>query len=230
MVSIIIPTRDNRKMLLDCVTSIQRHVKAQYRVIVVDNGRGASLWERNCLKGEPSWGFAYSCNQGAAEAGDTDLLFLNDDTIALNDFVTPMAKLAGGDIGIVGALLTYPNGTIQHCGSSYNKGNPNHPHKGKTLEQYSEALQTREVEGVTFACAYVTRECWEDIGGLDGDSYPFGYSDIDFCLKASANNYAIYCCGEARLTHIEHYTQRKHLGEIRPKSDESLLNLRKRWR
>jgi len=229
MVSIIIPTRDNNKMLLNCLASIRKHVGRNVRFIVINNGNKSALWERDCIDGDSSWGFAHSCNVGAELAGDSDLLFLNDDTIALNDFVTPMARLAGGDIGIVGALLTYPNGTIQHCGSSYNNGNPNHPHKGNTLQEYPEALQTREVEAVTFACAYVTRECWNDLGGLDEVAHPFGYADIDFCMKASANNYAIYCCGEARLTHIEHYTQRKHLKEIRPKSDESIRNLRARW-
>jgi len=229
MVSIIIPTRNNVPLLKTCIKSIRNHVDESVEIIVIDNGGKGLGFEMPCSKGDPSWGFAHSCNVGARLAGDNDLIFLNDDTEALNDFVAPMRHLAGGDIGIVGALLTYPNGTIQHAGSRYNKGNPDHPGKGRTLDAYPDALLTREVEGVTFACAYVTRECWDDIGGLDEKSFPFGYSDIDFCMKASANNWATYYCAEARLTHIEHFTQRKYLSEIRPKSDKAIRNLRKRW-
>jgi GT2 family glycosyltransferase len=207
-------------MTKQCINSLPPY----YPVLVVDNGGDFDY--PNKIVGDPSWSFARSCNE-AASCVESDLLFLNNDTIARNDFIVPMMRLAVDEVGIVGAVLMYPDGRIQHVGSSYNGGNPNHPHKGETLKTYEPVTST--VEGVTFACAYITRACWEDLGGLDEDAYPFGYEDIDFCMRARVNGWSVMLSSESVLVHKEHVTQRKHLKSIRPRSDASLKNLRARW-
>ena len=82
---------------------------------------------------------------------------------------------------------------------------------------------------VTFAAAYITRECWDDLGGLDEAMFPFGYEDVDFCLRARKRGWKVYYCAECRLIHKEHATQRKYLKQMKAKSNVSIKNLRKRW-
>jgi GT2 family glycosyltransferase len=212
-------------MTYSCIKSVQKYVPYP-KIIVIDNSNTFRMESVTVIKGKQDWSFAHSCNVGADNCDD-DIILLNNDTIALCDFVTPMANIAGNNIGIVGALLTYRNGRVQHAGSNYNHGNPIHPDKNKPLR--GGVLVTKEVEAVTFACAYITRECWNLLGGLDEEAFPFGYEDVDFCLRARKAGRKIYLCAEARLVHLEHITQKQHRSEIKQLSDISLQNLRKRW-
>jgi len=219
---IVIPTL-TASLVENCLNSL-RNVKSPHEVVVVDNAGGVTF--KNVIRGD-DWSFSKSCNEGARWS-EGDLVLLNDDIIAHDDFLLPMREIASGDIGVVGALLLYPSGLVQHAGASYNNGNPCHPHKGKHPASVPYVYVTREVELVTFACVYIRRECWEDLGGLD-ESYPLGYEDVDFCLRARKKGWKIYYCAEARLTHLEHTTQKRRLKVCREKSNESLELLRERW-
>jgi GT2 family glycosyltransferase len=225
---IIIPVLGEDRMTQECIASIRKY--SDVPIVVVDN-LGTFVPTKGTdvvvMKGQ-RWGFAKSINEAARYVFD-DMLILNNDTLALTDFPSAMGKLLGGDVGVVGALLLYPDGRIQHCGSAYNKGNPCHPGKGSSLHNNPEALLTKKVEAVTFACALVSVDCWDALGGLHENVFPFAYEDIDFCMRARKEGYSIYYCAEARLIHKEHYTQRKHLKDVSPLSTKSLNNLRKRW-
>jgi len=225
MPKIIIPVKGNEPMTAHCIASVQKYVENP-DFLIVDNLGTFGISGIPVIRGN-DWGFAESCNRAANTTND-DLLFLNNDIEAISDFLPPMLKLLGKPVGVVGALLFYPDGRIQHAGSSYNNGNPNHPERRKAIEEVG-PLHTREVEGVTFACALVSRECWDDLGGLDAEMYPFGYEDIDFCLRAKKAGWRVYFTPEARLIHREHVTQGRYLSEIRKKSDISIKNLRERW-
>jgi len=229
MPTIIIPVRGMEEMTHECIAAIKKHVKDP-DVIVVDNSGG--FYEKGiaCIEGG-NWGFAKSVTVAAGMC-EGDLLLMNNDVLALTDFVTPMQNLAGGRIGVVGAMLIYPDGRIQHIGSVYDTSRDQpayHPHKGERPETVEDSMYTHEVQGVTFACGYITRECWEDLNGVDVDAYPFAYEDIDFCLRARERGWKVYYCAEARLIHKEHVTQRKHLREARKRSNKSYENLRARW-
>lgn len=231
MINIIIPALGFEDMTKQCIESVKDHCHDEkYELLVVDNGGDFNMKGIPTVKGKENWSFAHSCNAGALLKEKGDFLFLNNDTVATSDFVTEMARvLEMSHVGVVGALLLYPNGRIQHAGASYNKGDPNHPHKHQKLGHDTDVFITRAVEAVTFACALVERKCWERLDGLDEENFPFGYEDTDFCLRAWQAGWRVYYCAEARLIHREHMTQRKHLSRIKKKSDISINNLRERW-
>lgn len=61
--------------------------------------------------------FASNMNKLAQVATGTYLCLLNDDLILDRDAIKNAVNwLAYDGVGLVGACLSYPNGTIQHCG------------------------------------------------------------------------------------------------------------------
>jgi glycosyltransferase involved in cell wall biosynthesis len=133
LMSIIIPTKDQYKIVRRCLDSIfSKTTYKKYEVIVVDTGssdKRVLRWYKKLQKKYtnltivdwPERPFSYSraCNRGAEIAKGDLLLFLNNDTEVLTN---NWLELLGGDaqrneIGAVGCLLLYSDGYhIQHAG------------------------------------------------------------------------------------------------------------------
>lgn len=97
LVSIVIPSKDNVKILSKCILSILKHTDYEnYEIIIVDNGsqeenkkkieqiirklkRPSGLKEIVYLYKPMEFNFSKMCNLGASEAKGDFLLFLNDD-------------------------------------------------------------------------------------------------------------------------------------------------------
>ena len=149
-----------------------------------------------------------SNNNKAASKGDSEyILFLNDDTEPLNDsWLLNMTQILDTTVsaGAIGALLFYPDKTIQHCGVTFDllsNGLPFHIFYRQPPTDFVTA--NRYYRGITGACMLVRRKDFQKCGGFD-EAYVNGYEDIDLCLKLKhelkKNN--IYCPG-AQLIHHE---------------------------
>ncbi|HEV2641209.1 MAG TPA: glycosyltransferase, partial [Candidatus Elarobacter sp.] len=131
-VCVIIPTRDRADLLEPCLASVfGRTAYRAFEVLVVDNGsrEAATLdllaaWERRepqrfRVLHDPA-PFNYSrLNNAAARATTADyLLLLNNDTevIAPDWMEAMLGQARRSAIGAVGAMLLYPDGTVQHAG------------------------------------------------------------------------------------------------------------------
>jgi glycosyltransferase involved in cell wall biosynthesis len=109
MLSVVIPTRDRRSVLLETLRSLegQRSPEGGFEVIVVDNGSSDGTPDAvRDLAGrsditvelvvEPGAGPARARNSGVAAAGGELVLFLGDDTAARDpDLVSRHARLHG---------------------------------------------------------------------------------------------------------------------------------------
>lgn len=234
-VSIIIPTRDNAKVLTRCLTSlIQRTAYPNYEVVVVDNGSKdpATLRmltdiqkdKRIRVRRHPG-PFNYSAmNNGAAENADGDFLcLLNDDTeiaegVWLNDLVGLAARPG---VGAVGAKLLYPTGMVQQNGIFIDwDARPGNRamHAWQQLQtsnpgQASRNLITQEYTAVTGACLVVRRSLYLEMGGLDAEVFPVDYNDVDFCLRLFAAGYRNLVSAQAVVIHHEGTTKRKFASE-----------------
>lgn len=144
LLSVIIPSKDNPKLLDQCIGSIVETAGSiKYEIVVVDNG--SSFGNRKQIEAvlhhyrqsdtsslkrilyhyeEMSFNFSRMCNIGAKKASGDLLLFLNDDvTLAQPGTLEQMAALAVRPVtGAVGLKLLYPMkegqsvGRIQHVG------------------------------------------------------------------------------------------------------------------
>ncbi len=216
-VLIVIPTRDRGGLLKDCIDSILLKTSSNnYSIAVIDN-QSKELTTLSYFNELKSSGidvikyddkFNYSSIMNLAFKSSTHPLvcFLNNDTKIIDpDWLDNMVTHFKNDsVGVVGALLRYPNNEIQHAGvvlglrgfASHYLGTGSDP-----LIQVDNPSCLR-VEAVTFACALVRRECFEQISGLD-EHFPVGLNDVDFCLRARNANWLVDLCCKAHVIHLE---------------------------
>jgi GT2 family glycosyltransferase len=112
-------------------------------------------------------------------------------------------------IGIVGARLLYPDGSVQHVAMDWRREPACdnlliniHPYKGMHPSLVPDK-GVAEVGGVTGACMLMRREEYMELGMFDTGFIRGDCEDSDFCLRASAKGYRIVCDNRAELYHLE---------------------------
>ncbi len=219
-VSIIIPSKNNRELLQSCISSIQALTDyPDYEIIAIDNQSddAATLEYLQHLSTQPNitvlrypfpFNFSAINNFGVRHAAGEVLVLLNDDTeIIEKDW---LAELAGHalrpEIGAVGALLLYPDRTIQHAGVFFGENGiaqhlfPHHP------ETYpgpgGRACLTQNLSAVTGACLALRKSVYLEAGGMD-ETLAVAYNDIELCLRVKHCGYQNLWTPYAKLIHHE---------------------------
>lgn len=226
LVSIIIPTKNLGDTLDRCLISIfTQTTYPNFEVILIDNGST----EKRAIEVIETWRekepnrlkyfsldipFNYSIlnNYAVEKAQGKYLLFLNNDTEVITpDWIEGMVEQAQRpSIGAVGALLLFPDKTIQHAGVIggifYSCG---HSHKRFKLGDtgYFNQLNTvNNYSAVTGACLMCRREVFDEIGGFD-KIFAVNYNDIDLCFKMIAKGYHNIYLPHVMLYHYEAKTR-----------------------
>lgn len=201
LVSIVIPTRNEAELLRTCLESVlSKTTYAAYEVIVVDNGSDepAALSYLDELRREPGCRvlhfdapFNYSAinNLAVSDARGEFVLLLNNDTEVITPaWLDELVMLAAReDVGSVGCMLRYPDGTVQHAGVLLGaRQNASHYHKHAPLGStgyFGRLASVHEVGGNTAACLLVRKEHYIAVGGLDEENLPVSFNDVDFCMR-----------------------------------------------
>ena len=217
-ISLIIPTRDKIELLRMCVQSIlSRTDYPDYEILIVDNQSSeqatfdyfASLAEVpnvRVLHYDAPFNYSAINNFAAAQAtGDIIGLVNNDIEVISPEWMAEMASnVVRPEIGAVGALLLYPNDTIQHAGVYLGIGGvAGHAHVGLPVGMIDGRTGlAQEISAVTAACLFVRREVFEEVGGLD-EGLEVAFNDVDFCLRVRAAGYRNLWTPFAKLYHHE---------------------------
>lgn len=227
-VSIIIPTNGANPLLEKCIDSILRRSNYQdYEVIIVNNGerKPERFKYYQTLTGDErirvlhyEGPFNYSAvnNFGARHAAASLLLFLNNDTeVIAPDWLDELVLWAERkEVGIVGAKLLRPDGTIQHAGVIIGlTGFAGHVFEGSREGRFGIYGLTewyRNFLAVTGACLMVRRDVFEQVGGLSEEFLLCG-NDVEFCLRVKAAGYRIVYNPFARLRHLEAATRKAEI-------------------
>lgn len=222
--SIIIPTKNKPEVIKACLNSIfERTTYPNYEIVLIDNGstdpevlsyyRSLEKDPRVCLVSDPRPFNYHSINNlGAQNASGAVLVFLNNDTEVLEpNWLTELVGWAERDeVGVVGAKLLRPDGSIQHGGIVMGiQGHGSHIFEGcpeHTYGYFGSSEWYRDYNAVTGACMAVRREVFEQLGGFD-EAYVVGYGDIDLCLRARALGYRVVYNPFVRLLHHEGATR-----------------------
>jgi O-antigen biosynthesis protein len=201
LVSLLIPTRDRKKITELAVTSIlEKTTYSNYEIIIIDNGsveQETLKWfetiEKNnrvrVLRYDKPFNYSAINNFGAKYAQGTLLGLVNNDVEVISpDWLTEMVSHAiRPDIGCVGAKLYYGNNTIQHAGVIIGIGGVaghSHKHLPKNHHGYFSRLKlTQNLSAVTAACLVVKKSLFDSVNGLDEDNLKIAFNDVDFCLK-----------------------------------------------
>ncbi len=222
-VSIIIPTKDKKELLFRCIQSIETNTAYKnWEIIIIDNG-GTDEKTMNYLKSLPytilrydePFNFSKMNNLAVKKATGDYLLFLNDDTAALeNNWLTEMVSICQQkNVGIVGPKLVYSDDTIQHAGMVFLKsGSGFHPFQ-RFLENDSGYFNSinviRDFSAVTGACLLIKKSLFIEIGGYD-DSFDLYYGDADLCLNVRKLGFDVVYTPYSKLLHEGSTTIKKH--------------------
>ncbi len=239
LVSIIIPTRDNWRLLERCVRSLEeRTAYRAFEVLIVDNDshdpETLEYLKRVGHRVVPYSGpfdFARMNNQAAAVASGEHLLLLNDDTEAINaEWLEAMLEHSQRpEVGAVGARLLFPDRTIQHAGVVIGiHGKAGHVFwgfPGDSPGYYDFARVIRNYSAVTGACLMTRRALFEELGGFD-EAFAVSYNDVDLCLRIRARGHLVVYTPYAVLYHHQSASR----GAYDPAKDRKYEDLlRQRW-
>lgn len=158
------------------------------------------------------------CNNAIARLRSRcdSLLFLNND-IVFEQGTAPILQMYrllrdAPQTGIVGLLLRFPDGTIQHAGIDFfrepaRRGFCFHPHAGRAVPVTSLPRVTR-VPAVTGACLLVRRAVFEDAGLMD-EGYATECQDVALCLAAHRLGFEAKLLNLGNVVHLENGTRPK---------------------
>jgi GT2 family glycosyltransferase len=240
LVSVVIPTRDNWRLLDRCLRGLE--TRTAYRaleVLVVDNDSRepgtvsylARLPYRVVRYPHP-FDFARMNNLAAAEARGEYLLLLNDDTEVIEPhWLEAMLEHAQRpEVGAVGAKLLFPNRTIQHAGVIVGiHGKAGHAFWGFPADHpgyYDLARVVRNCSAVTAACLLTRKALFDELGGFD-EAFAIPYNDVDLCLRMRERGYLVVYTPYAVLYHHQS-ASRGPYDPVKDRQYEELL--RQRWK
>ena len=221
-ISIVIPTCDHIDDLDKCIASIEeKSTYKNYEIILVENNSKnkdtfdyyKTIQKRSDRIKVISWNgiFNYSAinNYGVKEAatGDYILLLNNDIEVITPEWMEEMLMYAQRkDVGAVGAMLYYPDDTIQHAGVILGVGGiAGHAFLKRDrgdIGYIGNLCYARDVTAVTAACMMIRRDVWEEVGGLR-ESFVVAFNDIDLCMRIRKAGYLIVWTPYAELYHYE---------------------------
>ena len=222
-VSILIPNKDHTDDLEKCLQSIWKKTTWEhYEVLVIENNSTDpatfAYYEQakrryNGLRvvTYPKTGFNFSAinNFGRSCADGDYLLLLNNDVeVRSGDWLTELLRqcVHPGGAAVCGAMLYYPDETLQHAGVVTGLGGyagHSHKYKKKGGSGYMfRAATVQDFSAVTGACLLVKASVYDAVGGLD-EQFAVAFNDVDFCLRVRDAGYRIAWTPYAELTHYE---------------------------
>lgn len=221
LVSLIIPTRNGYKITKQAIDSIlQKTSYSNYEIILVDNDsddkesleyfHAINQHEKVTVLQYPH-PFNYSAiNNFAVKHARGEIIGLinNDIEVINDDWLTEMvSQVIRPDIGCVGAMLYYPNNTIQHAGVIIGvNGVAAHSHKHYSKDSpgyFSRLYVAQNYSAVTAACLLIRKTVFDEVGGLNEIDLTVAFNDVDLCLKVKKAGYRNLWTPYAELYHHE---------------------------
>jgi GT2 family glycosyltransferase len=224
-VSIIIPTKDHIDILKTCLESIfKRTYYTNYEILILNNNSKEPITLHYCqmlakvenifpIDYKRPFNFSAINNFAVKHAKGDVLLFLNNDIQVISPgWLEEMVSHAvRPEIGAVGALLLYPDDTVQHAGVILGIGGvAGHAYLNWKLEDFrnnDEAFRVQNYAAVTGACMAIERKKFEEVGGFDEKHLAVAFNDIDLCLRLMEKGYKNLFTPHAMLYHYESATR-----------------------
>jgi glycosyltransferase involved in cell wall biosynthesis len=231
--SIIIPTKDKVELLKPCIDSILgKSTWPHFEIIILDNNSSepqTAEYLQSLAEQEPRvrvvdapipFNWSRLNNIGASHASGDVLVFLNNDTLVITpDWLERLMELALlPDVGTVGPLLLYEDGTIQHAGVVVGMGGwADHVYKAMPVAHlpgpYVANTVMRNVMANTGACVAVARDTLAALGGFD-EAFEICGSDVELGVRAHKRGLQNIYLPSVQLYHLESKTRSPHVPEV----------------
>lgn len=225
-VSIVVVNHNAGLLLAECVAA---GLAQAQQVVVVDNvssdGSLDALAEHfpaegrlNVIRSDRNLGFAAGCNLGVASTTGTHVLFLNPDCVLSPGSLQRMVQVLESDscLGMVGGLLTDPDGTEQGGGRravptpwrsfvrafGLNRFADRWPRLFFDFHLHKQPLPNGpiEVEAISGALMLVRREAMADVSPWD-EGYFLHCEDLDWCMRFRKKGWKILFVPDAPVVH-----------------------------
>ncbi len=221
LVSLIIPAHNGYEITKQAIDSIlDKTIYRNFEILLVDNNSDdptmlAYFDEIDQHEQVTVLRYPYPFNFSAINnfavqhaAGEVVGLINNDIEVITPEWLTEViSHTQRDDVGCVGAMLYYPDDTIQHAGVIVGLGGVaghSHKHFLKDNTGYFYRLKlVQNFSAVTAACLWVRKEVYNEVGGLNEKDLTVAFNDVDFCLKVQAAGYRNVWTPYAELYHHE---------------------------
>ncbi|HMP42287.1 MAG TPA: glycosyltransferase [Roseiflexaceae bacterium] len=214
--TVVIPVYNGEPFLAACLNALQAQSVLPEAIIAVDNGSsdaGRDLIATEfpavtLLTFDAPLGFAGACNRGIAAALAADpppdvIVILNQDTVVdtgwLAALLAPLA--ADPQIGVVGSLARFPDGTLQHAGAALT--DPLHYGYNLAAGATSMPCELPPAEYMAALATALRCEMLAAIGWFDEAFFPAYFEDADLCLRARNAGWKLHLAHDATLVHHE---------------------------
>ena len=223
--SIIIVNYHHSHILGDCLESVYRTIeKIQFEIILVDNSStdgGLESILKNYpvirfIKNSENAGFARANNQGAKIASGDFLLFINPDTIVIEDAIESMLDYIRSDssIGILGPKVLNSDQTVQYScrkfptiwSGLFNRYSlttrlfPNNRYSRDYLMLDYDHNSTRSVDWVSGCCMMMSKSTFKKANGFDENYFLF-IEDVDLCQVIKKKGLRVVYFPNAKIFH-----------------------------
>ena len=221
LVSLIIPTKNGKKLVKACIESIlEKTTYKNYEILLIDNGSDEqesieyfdyldTLDKVRVLRYPAPFNYSAINNFGVEHAKGSILGLVNNDIEVISpDWLTYMVgHVERESVGCVGAKLLYSDTRIQHAGVVLGYGGgAGHAHKNFPrfhTGYLKRIVATNNYSAVTAACLLVKRTDFDAVNGLNEKDLSVAFNDVDFCLKVKGLGVNNVYCAEAELFHHE---------------------------
>lgn len=223
-IGVCILTKNHLDLIRDCCESI--FVKVKYpniKIYIFDTGTTQKdvldYYETLKTKSIPVefvnmnyFHFSKNYNEGISKVNTDYIVIQNNDTVAINDYVSKLMKVAViNKVGSCGPRMLYKNGTIQHDGQLIYNPDGTFTHAGHVnLGQAGSTPTGRfNVDGITGAGLFINTELFKKIGGFD-ENFKDIYQDVHFNIKLKSLGLVNICDRDSQIYHYDN-TSRKEL-------------------
>lgn len=219
LVSVVIASQGRLGALQACLESLLTHTAyGHFEVLIVsaaDEPADARDWlqamaevggaKLRVVDAPAATALPAMLNLGAAQARGEYLLTLSQDCVVIDGaWLDEMLQHARRhEVGVVGARLQAPNGTVEHAGlvlglrgavGAVFVGDPvNAPgymHRLQVVQNYS---------AVSLQCLLIDKGLFDELGGLAEGDLGHAFADVDLCLRAGQSGYLVVWTPFARL-------------------------------
>ena len=213
-VSIIVPVYNKLEYTLRCLKSLmcQKITSVTFEVIIADDCSTDSTQEAlssieglKYIRNPENYGFLNSCNYASQKARGKYIVILNNDTIALENWLEELIHpfSTHPNVGLVGSMLIYPDGTLQEAGgliwndgSGWNFGRGQDPNT-------CEYNFVRETDYCSGASIVLTAQLWRQLEGFDPLFSPAYYEDTDLAFRVRQAGYKVIYTPFSKIIHFE---------------------------
>jgi GT2 family glycosyltransferase len=246
-VSIMIPTRDQVKLLRTCVEGVLGQTDYPHlEVIIIDNESSdpetlaylAELKRRGVVILPHPFPFNYpAVNNRAAEIATSEYVcLLNNDIEILGDnwLKELVSQVVRPGVDVVGAKLLWANGMVQHGGVVIGI-NGLAAHAGNYLNAADAGYLglnqlSHQSSSVTGACMLMATSLYLEHCGMEEGTFPIAFNDVDLCLRIQASGRKLIWDAFAVLIHAESASRGKDISiDRRARAKREQDNFVARW-